>query len=126
MKKLILTIILCLFTAITYAEEKTPEDRIENLPGIWWEQVPAVCVPNTTLLEFTERKGFQPLNRSFGRNNGKADGEVVYIVTYWLNVKDNQVMSSVMVPNANYSCVLYRTFDLQVNPDFEFEIGIST
>jgi hypothetical protein len=31
-----------------------------------------------------------------------------------------------MVPNAKYSCVLYRTFDLQVNPDFEFEIGIST
>ena len=128
MKKLILTIILCLSTAIAFAEEKDrkAEDRIENLPGIWWEQVPTVCVPNTTLLEFTQRKGFQPLNRSFGRNKGQPDGEIVYIVTYWVNVKDNQVMSSVMVPNAEYSCVLYRTFDLQVNPDFEFEIGIST
>ena len=128
MKKLILTIIFSLFTAVAFAVEdkEKKEDRIENLPGIWWEQVPTVCVPNTTLLEFTERKGFQPLNRSYGRNKGKADGEVVYIVTYWLNVKDNQVMSSVMVPNATYSCVLYRTFDLQVNPDFEFEIGIKT
>ena len=104
----------------------TKEDRIENLPGIWWEQVPAVCVPNTTLIEFTERKGFQPLNRSYGRNRGQSKGEVVYIITYWLNVKENQVMSSVMVPNATYSCVLYRTFDLQVNPDFEFELGIKT
>ena len=124
MKKLILTIILSLFTAFAVAEEK--EDRLENLPGIWWENVPTVCVPNTTLLEFTERKGFQPLNRSFGRNNGKPDGQIVYIITYWLNIKDNQVMSSVMVPNAQYSCVLYRTFDLSVNPDFEFELGIST
>ena len=124
MKKLILTIILSLFTAFAVAEEK--EDRLENLPGIWWENVPTVCVPNTTLLEFTERKGFQPLNRSFGRNNGKPDGQIVYIITYWLNIKDNQVMSSVMVPNAQYSCVLYRTFDLSVNPDFQFELGIST
>ena len=124
MRKLILTIILSLFTAFAVAEEK--EDRLENLPGIWWENVPTVCVPNTTLLEFTERKGFQPLNRSFGRNNGKPDGQIVYIITYWLNIKDNQVMSSVMVPNANYSCVLYRTFDLEMNPDFEFELGIST
>ena len=124
MKKLILTIILSLFTAFAVAEEK--EDRLENLPGIWWDNVPTVCVPNTTLLEFTERKGFQPLNRSFGRNNGKPDGQIVYIITYWLNIKDNQVMSSVMVPNAQYSCVLYRTFDLSVNPDFEFELGIST
>ena len=126
MKKLLLTITLCLFTAIAFAEEQTPEDRIENLPGIWWEQVPAVCVPNTTLLEFTERKGFQPLNRSYGRNKGQSNGEVVYIITYWLNVELNQVMSTVMVPNAEYSCVLYRTFDLQVNPDFEFELGVTT
>ena len=126
MKKLLLTITLCLFTAIAFAEERTPEDRIENLPGIWWEQVPAVCVPNTTLLEFTERKGFQPLNRSYGRNKGQSNGEIVYIITYWLNVELNQVMSTVMVPNAEYSCVLYRTFDLQVNPDFEFQLGVTT
>ena len=124
MRKLILTIILSLFTAFAVAEEK--EDRLENLPGIWWENVPTVCVPNTTLREFTERKGFQPLNRSYGRNNGKPDGQIVYIITYWLNIKDNQVMSSVMVPNANYSCVLYRTFDLEMNPDFQFELGVST
>ena len=128
MKKLILTIILCLSTAIAFAEEKDrkAEDRIENLPGIWWEQVPTVCVPNTTLLEFTQRKGFQPLNRSFGRNKGHQDGEIVYIVTYWVNVKNNQVMSSVMVPNAEYSCVMYRTFDLEINPYFNWEERIDT
>ena len=123
MKKLIFTIILCLFTAIAFAEER---DRLENLPGVWWEKVPAVCVENSTLYDYAERNELQALNRSFGRTGGKPDCEIVYVVTYWVNVENNQVMSSVMVPNAEYSCVLYRTFDLQVNPDFEFEIGIST
>ena len=124
MKKLILTIILCLFTAIAVAEEK--EDRIENLPGVWWEKVPAVCVENSTLYDFAERNELQALNRSFGRNGGKPDGEVVYVVTYWVNVHNNMSMASVQVPGAQYSCVLYRTFDLEINPYFNWEERIDT
>ena len=124
MKKLILTIILCLFTAIAVAEEK--EDRIENLPGVWWEKVPAVCVENSTLFDYAERNELQALNRSFGRNGGKPDGEVVYVVTYWVNVHNNMSMASVQVPGAQYSCVLYRTFDLEINPYFNWEERIDT
>ena len=124
MKKLILTIILCLFTAIAVAEEK--EDRIENLPGIWWEKVPAVCVENSTLYDYAERNELQALNRSFGRTGGKPDGEVVYVVTYWVNVYNNMSMASVQVPGAQYSCVLYRTFDLEINPYFNWEERIDT
>ena len=124
MKKLILTIILCLFTAIAVAEEK--EDRIENLPGVWWEKVPAVCVENSTLYEYAERNELQALNRSFGRTGGKPDGEVVYVVTYWVNVHNNMSMASVQVPGAQYSCVLYRTYDLEINPYFNWEERIDT
>ena len=74
MKKLIFTIILCLFTAIAFAEER---DRLENLPGVWWEKVPAVCVENSTLYDYAERNELQALNRSFGRTGGKPDGEIV-------------------------------------------------
>ena len=124
MKKLILTIILCLFTAIVVAEEK--EDRIENLPGVWWEKVPAVCVETSPLYEYAERNELQALNRSFGRTGGKPDGEIVYVVTYWVNVYNNMSMASVQVPGAQYSCVLYRTFDLEINPYFNWEERIDT
>ena len=124
MKKLILTIILCLFTAIAVAEEK--EDRIENLPGVWWEKVPAVCVENSTLFDYAKRNELQALNRSFGRTGGKPDGEIVYVVTYWVNVYNNMSMASVQVPGAQYSCVLYRTFDLELNPYFNWEERIDT
>ena len=116
MKKLILTIIISAFIAVAaYAD-----DVIEMLPGVWWEKVPAVCVTRTDLYEFAFRKELQPLNRSFGRKGGRQDGEVVYIITYWVNIHNDQSMASVMVPGADYECVLYRTFDMELNPDFDF------
>ena len=116
MKKLILSIIISTFMAVAaYAD-----DVVEMLPGVWWEKVPAVCVTQTDLYEFAFRKELQPLNRSFGRKGGSEDGEVVYIITYWVNIHNDQSMASVMVPGADYECVLYRTFDMELNPDFDF------
>ena len=54
------------------------------------------------------------------------NGEVVYVVTYWVNVHNNMSMASVQVPGANYSSVLYRTFDLEINPYFNWEERIDT
>ena len=117
MKKLILTIIISLFAFVSVNAE---EDRLENLPGIWWENVPSVCVPNATLWQYAQRKELQPLNVSYGRENGKPDGKIVYIVTYWVGIDTNETMASVMVPNSHYSCILFRTFDVELNTQFDF------
>ena len=128
MKKILLSILLGVFLAMaSYAQEpQEPEDRIENLPGVWWEKIPAVCVENSTLFDYAKRNELQALNRSFGRTGGKPDGEVVYVVTYWVNIYNDMSMASVQVPGANYSCVLYRTFDLELNPYFNWEDRIDT
>ena len=116
MKKLILSIITSAFIAVAaYAD-----DVIEMLPGVWWKQVPAVCIDKKTLYDYAFRKELQPLNRSFGREGGRETGEIVYIITYWVNIFNDQSMATVMVPGATYECVLYRTFDMQLNPDFDF------
>lgn len=116
MKKLILSIIISVFIAMAaYAD-----DVVEMLPGVWWERVPAVCVEKQDLYEFAFRKDLQPLNRSFGRAGGREDGEIVYIITYWVNIHNDQSMATVQVPGADYECVLYRTFNLELNPDFDF------
>ena len=50
---------------------------------------------------------------SYGRENGKPDGKIVYIVTYWVGPDTNETMASVMVPKvSHYSCILFRTFDV--------------
>ena len=123
MKKLILTIIISLFSFVSVNAE---EDRLESLPGVWWENVPSVCVPNDTLKEFADRKDFQPLSMSYGRNGGQPDGDIVYIITFWVSIESNQQMASVQVPNGEYSCVLYRTFDTKMNLNFDFQPKIST
>ena len=123
MKKLILIIIISLFSFVSVNAE---EDRLENLPGVWWENVPSVCVPNDTLKEFADRKDFQPLSMSYGRNGGQPDGDIVYIITFWVSIESNQQMASVQVPNGEYSCVLYRTFDTKMNLYFDFQPKVST
>ena len=130
MKKLFLIFIISLFAFVSVnaadTRDRAEEDRLDNLPGIWCENVPTVCVPNDTLKEFAARKDFQPLSMSYGRNRGQPDGDVVYIITFWVSIESNQQMASVQVPNGEYSCVLYRTFDTQMNMNFDFRPKINT
>ena len=146
MKKLILSIIISVFIAVTsYAQEPetwlynqvpaaTPSDKQskdeptlqDELPGVWWEHIPAICVDNQVLEDYADRKGMQLLNLSFGREGGRENGQIVYIVSYWVNVSNDQSMATVMTPGSTYSCVLFRTFDLKLNPYFDFEQKIDT
>ena len=141
MKKLILSIIISVFVAVTsYAQEPetwlynqvpsaTPSDKPsgdkptlqDELPGVWWEHIPAICVQNEVLEQYAEKKELQLLNLSFGREGGKTDGEIVYIISYWVNIHNDQSMATVTTPGSTYSCVLFRTFDMQLNPYFTFE-----
>ena len=114
MKKLILSFIIGVFLAFSsHADEELHQ-------GSWWEEVPTVCIPNESLWEYAKRKEMQPLNVSYGRTGGKPDGAIVYIVTYWVGIDTDETMASVMTPNSNYSCILFRTFDVKLNPGFDF------
>ena len=142
MKKLILSLIIGVFVALSsYAEEpetwlynkmpyaQAPNDRPslqDELPGVWWEHIPAICVENQVLEDYADRKGMQLLNLSFGREGGVDSGQIVYIVSYWVNIHNDQSMATVMTPGSTYSCVLFRTFDLKLNPYFDFEQKLDT
>ena len=52
---------------------------------------------------------------SYGRDNGQPDGEIRYIVVYWLNTTTNESMASVSIPNDPTVCIVFRTFDLVIN-----------
>ena len=109
--------------------EQAPNDKPslqDELPGVWWEHIPAICVDNQVLEDYAEKKELQLLNISFGREGGRPEGQIVYIVSYWVNVHNDQSMATVMTPGSTYSCVLFRTFDLKLNPYFDFEQKIDT
>ena len=89
MKKLILSFIISAFIAFSSHAE------MKNYTWCVVKQVPTVCVPNE-LYEYAKRKELQPLNVSYGRTGGKPDGEIVYIVTYWVGIDTDQTMASVI------------------------------
>ena len=51
--------------------------------GLWWENIPSMF-SDKSIWDYAKSKDLQPLNVSYGRVGGKEDGEVVYIVTYWV------------------------------------------
>ena len=106
MKKLILTIYLLLMTGV-YAEKTTY--------NFWWEQIPAVCSTTEEIERWAEDNNFTPVNVSYGKEGGTQDGEIVYMVVYWLNERQ-ETFASVQTPQQpDQSCVVFRTFDLKMN-----------
>ena len=54
---------------------------------------------------------------SFGREGGSPDGQIVYIVVYWIN-EEQETFASVSTPqDPDQACIVFRTFDLKLNTD---------
>tara|TARA_B100000073_G_scaffold174370_1_gene144274 strand:- start:189 stop:527 length:339 start_codon:yes stop_codon:yes gene_type:complete len=101
----------------SYAEHE-PDTRspVEKF-NFWWEQVPAVCSTTDEIERWAEYKKFSPVNMSFGREGGSPDGQIVYIVVYWIN-EEQETFASVSTPqDPDQACIVFRTFDLKLNTD---------
>ena len=116
MKKLIIAITL-LLTSLAFAEHETPTKPPVEKFNFWWEQVPAVCSTSDEIERWAEFKKFNPINISFGREGGVPDGQIVYIVVYWMN-EDQESFASVSTPERpDQTCIVFRTFDMKLNTD---------
>ena len=52
---------------------------------------------------------------SVGRENGSPDGQIVYVVVYYIN-DSGQTFAGVSTPeNPSQTCIVFRTFDLRIN-----------
>ena len=98
----------------------TPEPEFD----FWWSNMPSVCGQRSEVIKWLAKHEFTPVSVSFGKNGGKATGEVVYIVTLFTNNKYEQT-TTVETPNGNEICILYKTFDMKLNPNLVSEKGIN-
>ena len=110
MKKILLTILLSIFTTISYAEHGSDKHY-----KFFWNQVPAVCGEYEEVERFAKDKGFSKFSVSFGKEGGREDGDVVYAVTYWIGNDKYESMATINIPSSNETCILFRTCDLQLN-----------
>ena len=82
----------------------------------WWSNMPSVCGQKPEVVKWLDKHKFTPVSMSFGRNGGVAKGDVVYIVTLFIN-DDYEQTTTVETPNGNEVCILYKTFDMKLNPN---------
>ena len=116
MKKLIIALTL-LISSFAFAEHESVQDKPVEKFNFWWEQVPAVCSTSDEIERWAEFKKFNPINISFGREGGTPDGQIVYIVVYWMN-EDQESFASVSTPERpDQACIVFRTFDMKLNTD---------
>ena len=108
--KILILLITFLLTSIAFSEE-------QEKYNFYWDQVPVVCAAPEEIDRWAEHKGFTPLSISYGREGGKPDGKVVYIVVYYLNRDNGETFATVTTPTSPDVCVIFRTFGLQLNPE---------
>lgn len=113
MKKLILGLILTLFSLSATADHKEEGTTY----GFYWNYVPAVCGVWDEIKRFADDNHFVEFSASVGRKDGQPDGQIQYMVIHWINFTKDESMATVSVPGGNETCIIYRTFDVKVNQD---------
>ena len=108
--KILILLITFLLTSIAFSEEQKKYD-------FYWDNIPVVCAAPEEIDRWAEHKGFTPLSISYGREGGKPDGKIVYIVVYYLNRDNGETFATVTTPTSPDVCVIFRTFGLQLNPE---------
>ena len=58
----------------------------------------------------------------------RLDGDIVYIVVYYLKRDNGETFATVIITTTGKDvCVVFRTFNLQLNPDImaEYRLGLN-
>tara|TARA_Y100000592_G_C5428878_1_gene297241 strand:- start:509 stop:892 length:384 start_codon:yes stop_codon:yes gene_type:complete len=87
------------------------EDADYNLH---WMQMPMMCGMPADVDRYIADNKFTPINVSFGKENAKEDGIMVFAITYYINDR-HQTLAVAETPNDPYKCMIFHTFDMQMN-----------
>ena len=75
---------------------------------------PMMCGLPTDVDRYILDNEFTPINVSFGKENANEDGNIVFAITYYINDK-HQTLAVAETPNDPYKCMIFHTFDMQMN-----------
>lgn len=114
MKKIIAVVVL-LLTTLCYAEE-------EQRYNFWLSQAPMVCGTPSEVQKYVENNGFTPINLSFGRESSNPNGEIVFMVTYYIN-EYNQTLATFDTQAGTERCIIFHTFNMRMNESLLGEKG---
>ncbi len=87
----------------------------------WQSQAPIICGESKQVYEYSVDNGWTPFSVSYGKVNGKPEGETAFVVTHWLKKGTTEQMVTMQAPNGSESCIVYMSFDTIINPSFNVE-----
>jgi len=90
------------------AEDNTTDYKL------YWMQMPMMCGSPDDVERYIRDNKFVAVNVSFGKENAKEDGLMVFVITYYINDK-HQTLAVADTPNDPYRCMIFHTFDLKIN-----------
>jgi hypothetical protein len=105
MKKLLILICL-LWNTTSYADMEKYD--------LFGMTMPMMCGLPVTVDQYIKDNGFTAINISFGKENAKEDGEIVFAITYYINDK-RQTLAVAESPTDPYKCMIFHTFDMIMN-----------
>ena len=111
MYKLLLAAIIVGLTTIATAEETTDWDSGKY--NFRWLHVPVVCGTTAEIQRYLDDNKFILKSMSVGREGARVNGDIAYLVTYYLNDKGDQSISAITSPTGAETCMMYRSFDLR-------------
>jgi len=120
MKKIISGIIMGMFSTIAvalFSVSATADDHYE----FWPSAAPIICGQTKPMLEFIAEDGMVPFTVSFGKVNGKEDGDIAFVVTMWIKPTTTEQMVTIGKPDGTETCILYKSFDTTINPSFNLK-----
>jgi len=92
MKKILLTLLLCLFATVSYSDHNgKPFKFVESTVPVW-------CGLAEDVEEFFSDHNYKPVAISFGKVGAQADGDIVFAS-----------------PEGFQSCLMFISFDLSFN-----------
>ena len=106
-----LVLIFGMTLVYNHAKAETPSKY-----NLYLMQYPMMCGTPADVDRYIADNNFTPINVSFGKEGADENGAVVFAITYYINDK-HQTLSVAETPNDPYKCMIYHTFDMQMNTD---------
>ena len=98
---------------LTFNHAKANDKQLEY--NLQFMSYPMMCGLPEDVDRYIKDNEFTPVNVSFGKENAKEDGNIVFAITYYINDK-HQTLAVAETPTDPYKCMIFHTFEMQLNP----------
>jgi len=119
MRNIFIAIIISFLSLAANADNHAPqlEDNGKKYE-LYMNGLPAMCGMSSEVLKYADDHNFVPFSISNGRAGSQPDGEIVFIVTHWVQKEGDAQMITITTLSGMESCIYFVSYNTQLTPNF--------